>query len=151
VSSNGSLPAKLPGSRAAVSKLALHLTKIAFGCDSLAFLDERLRARGSEARLTTRYRPKRAEEITGGSLYWIIAHRIVARSPILRFADAEGGKTDIVIEARTIPVLAKPKRAHQGWRYLSGEDAPPDLADMGSGTEAMPDDLLNELGGLGLI
>lgn len=110
-----------------------------------------MRARGTEARLTTRYRPKRAEEIAGGSLYWIIAHRIVARSPILRFAEAEGGKTDIVIEARAIPVLAKPKRAHQGWRYLAGEDAPPDLAEIGGGTEAMPDDLLNELGGLGLI
>lgn len=135
--------------------MPLHLTKIAFRCDSVAFLEERLAARGvdsgGEARLTTRYRPKRAEEIAGGSLYWIIAHRIVARSPILRFDDAEGGRTDIVIAATAIPVLAKPKRAHQGWRYLADEDAPADVGADGSGSEALPAELRDELSALGLV
>lgn len=131
--------------------MPLHLTKIAFGCSSLAVLDKRLATRGSEARLTTRYRPKRAEEMAGGSLYWIIAHRIVARSPILRFDEAEGGKTDIVIEARTIPVLARPRRAHQGWRYLDAADAPADLSEAGEGAAAMPADLRDELSALGLV
>lgn len=131
--------------------MPLHLTKIAFGCASLAVLESRLAARGSEARLTTRYRPKRAEEIAGGSLYWIIAHRIVARSPILRFDDAEGGRTDIVIAARAIPVLAQPRRAHQGWRYLAAEDAPADLDSAGADMAAMPADLRDELASLGLV
>lgn len=132
--------------------MSLHLTKIAFGCPSLAFLEERLAARGTEARLTTRYRPKRAEEIVGGSLYWIIAHRIVARSPILRFDAAEDGKkTDIVIEARAIPVLARPRRAHQGWRYLDGADAPLDLIAAGEGAAEMPAELRDELSTLGLV
>jgi hypothetical protein len=118
----------------------------------LAFLEERLAARGSEARLTTRYRPKRAEEIVGGSLYWIIAHRIVARSPILRFDVAEDGKrTEIVIAARAIPVMARPRRAHQGWRYLEGPDAPRDLSDAGDGAAEMPAELRDELSTLGLV
>ena len=132
--------------------MPLHLTKIAFGCPSLAFLEERLAARGAEARLTTRYRPKRADEIIGGSLYWIIAHRIVARSPILRFDEAEHGKkTDIVIEARAIPVMARPRRAHQGWRYLDGADAPLDLSAAGEGAAEMPTELRDELSTLGLV
>lgn len=135
--------------------MPLHLTKIAFRCDSVAILDERLAARGSasggEARLTTRYRPKRADEIAGGSLYWIIAHRIVARSPILRFEEAEGGRTDIVIAATAIPVLARPKRAHQGWRYLGAQDAPPDVGGDDSGSDALPDGLREELSVLGLV
>lgn len=132
--------------------MPLHLTKIAFGCASLAVLEDRLVARGQEARLTTRYRPKRADEIVGGSLYWIIAHRIVARSPILRFDEAEDGKkTDIVISARAIPVLARPRRAHQGWRYLDAADAPPDLGDAAEGTAAMPAVLRDELSALGLV
>lgn len=131
--------------------MPLHLTKIAYGCSSLAVLEARLAARGAEARLTTRYRPKRAEEIAGGSLYWIIAHRIVARSPILRFDEAEGGRTDIVIAAQAIAVMARPRRAHQGWRYLDGADAPPDLADAGEGAAAMPAGLRDELSALGLV
>jgi hypothetical protein len=131
--------------------MPLHLTKIAYGCDSLALLEARLAVRGEEARLTTRYRPKRESEMAGGSLYWIIAHRIVARSPILRFDEAEGGRTDIVIAARAIPVLPRPRRAHQGWRYLADSDAPPDLAGMGSGIEELPAGMREELGALGLV
>ena len=132
--------------------MPLHLTKIAFGCPSLAFLEERLAVRGAEARLTTRNRPKRVEEIVGGSLYWIIAHRIVARSPILRFDMAEDGKkTDIVIEARTIPVMACPRRAHQGWRYLDGADVPRDLSEADEGAAEMPAELRDELSTLGLV
>lgn len=131
--------------------MPLHLTKIAFGCENLAVLEARLASRGAEARLTTRYRPKRVAEMVGGSLYWIIAHRLVARSPILRFDDAEGGKTDIVIEARCIPLSPRPRRAHQGWRYLAGDDVPPDLADLGEDSEALPDALRAQLGEMGLI
>ena len=131
--------------------MPLHLTKIAFGADSLAILDARLAARGTEARLTTRYRPRRADEIVGGSLYWIIAHRIVARSPILRFDDAADGRTDIVIAARAIPVLARAKRAHQGWRYLAAADAPADVGADGSGSAALPADLRDALSVLGLV
>ena len=64
--------------------MPLHLTKVAFGCTSVDFLAERLslRAEAGPVFLTTRYLPKRHEEIMGqGSLFWIIKHQLIARSP----------------------------------------------------------------------
>ena len=63
--------------------MPLHLTKVAFGVTSVDQLAARWRARADagEAFLTTRYLPKRHEEVVGaGSLYWIVKHQLVARS-----------------------------------------------------------------------
>ncbi|MFA5969597.1 MAG: DUF1489 domain-containing protein [Sphingomonas sp.] len=134
--------------------MPLHLTKVAFGVTSLDHLIERLAARAADGPvfLTTRYLPKRHEEIVGqGSLYWIIKHHLVARSPILGFGEAEGGRVSLFIDAVPIRVAAQPRRAHQGWRYLEDSDAP---ADLGSGDPAagdLPPDLVGELSALGLI
>jgi hypothetical protein len=129
----------------------LHLTKVAFGCTSLEHLSERIAARGDVVRLTTRYRPKRFEEIVGGSLFWILKHRLVGRSEIIGFDDAEGGKTDIVIKARVIATVAQPKRAHQGWRYLEASDAPADLGAGVEGAAELPAALAGELTAMGLL
>ena len=129
----------------------LHLTKVAFGCTSLDDLSERIEARGDVVRLTTRYRPKRHAEIIGGSLFWILKHKLVGRSEIISFDDAEGGKTDIVIKARVIATVAQPKRAHQGWRYLEAANAPRDLGDGAEGADALPAALAGELAAMGLL
>jgi hypothetical protein len=129
----------------------LHLTKVAFGCTSLEHLSERIELRGDVARLTTRYRPKRFEELIGGSLFWILKHRLVGRSEIVGFDEAEGGKTDIVIKARVIATVAQPKRAHQGWRYLEAVDAPRDLGAGADGADELPASLAGELASMGLI
>ena len=51
-----------------------------------------------------------------------------------------------------IPVRAKAKRAHQGWRYLEEKDAPRDLATGEVDARSqMPPRMLNELSKLGLI
>jgi hypothetical protein len=126
----------------------LHLTKVAFGCTSFEDLAARLATRTGAARLTTRYRPKRHEEIVGGSLFWILKHRLVGRSEIVAFEDAEGGRTDIVIKAQVIATVAQPKRAHQGWRYLEARDAPADLAGQ---AEGLPPELAGELAAMGLL
>ena len=129
----------------------LHLTKVAFGCTSLDDLSERIEARGDVVRLTTRYRPKRHAEIIGGSLFWILKHKLVGRSEIIGFDDAEGGKTDIVIKARVIATVAQPKHAHQGWRYLEAANAPRDLGDGAEGADELPAVLAGELAAVGLI
>jgi len=135
----------------------LHLTKVAYGAQSLEELHGWFQQRGAEARLTTRYLPKRFAEILpgegreGGSLYWIYKHQLVARSPILRFEEAEGGKTNIVISTRLVDVHPQPKRAHQGWRYLAAGDAPRDLHDGETAGDAMPAGLASELAKLGLV
>lgn len=134
--------------------MPLHLTKIAFRSESPATLRAWLEghAEQGEARLTTRYVPKRLAELEGGSLYWIHGHALVGRSPILGFQETGQGRYWIRLEPRLIPVRGIPKRAHQGWRYLEDKDAPPDI----SGGEvddldAMPPAMLGELTKLGLV
>ena len=132
--------------------MPLHLTKVAYGAQSLEEIHGWFAGRGSEVRLTTRYLPKRHEEIVpGGSLFWIFKHQLITRSPILRFEEAEGGKTNIVIAATMIDLHPRPKRAHQGWRYLSDEDAPVDLGAGEVAGDAMPVQLAGELARLGLV
>ena len=134
--------------------MPLHLTKVAFGATSLDHLAERLlaRAEAGPVFLTTRYLPKRHEEIIGGgSLFWIIKHQLVARSPILHFGDAEGGKVAIHIDPKLVLTHARPKRAHQGWRYLEDADAPVDLGVDEVAGDVMPAALMGKLSGLGLI
>lgn len=125
------------------------MTKVAYGATSFEDLRGWFRTRGETARLTTRYLPKRHEEMVGGSLYWIFKHQLVARSEILGFEEADGGRTNIVISTKLIDVHPKPKRAHQGWRYLEEADAPADLAD-GESAEVLPPSLAGELAKLGL-
>lgn len=135
--------------------MPLHLTKVAFGAASLDVLVERLRARAAvgPVELTTRYLPKRHAEIAGsGSLYWIVKHQLVARSPILGFGDADGGRIAIRLDPELVLVQARGKRAHQGWRYLEGADAPLDLGGgEAEGLGAMPPALQGALADLALI
>ena len=138
--------------------MPLHLTKVAFGVTSLDHLSERLRLRGEDGPvfLTTRYLPKRHAEIAGpdaagGSLFWIIKHTLVARSPILYFGEAEGGRVAIHIDPALVLTEGRPKRAHQGWRYLDAADAPVDLGAGMIAGDAMPASLLGKLAALGLI
>ena len=132
--------------------MPLHITKIAFGSESPATLRAWLESHEGEARLTTRYLPKRAAEMEGGSLYWIHGHRLVGRSPLIGFQETGQGRYWIRLQPRLIAVRAKPKRAHQGWRYLDEEDAPPDLGEgEADDLDAMPRALLGELTRLGLV
>ena len=131
----------------------LHLTKVAFGCGDADILRERLvgRGGGGETYIDTRYRPTRHAELVGGSLFWIIRHQLVARSRILRFEEGEGGRCLIRLEAELVPVRIRPRRAHQGWRYLTGDDAPADLGDEADDLSALPAGLMRELAMLALI
>jgi len=131
--------------------MPLHMTKIAFRAASPASLRDWLESHETEAHLTTRYLPKRHEEMAGGSLYWIMEHAIVGRSPIIGFAQREDGRWTIRLEPRLIPVETKAKRAHQGWRYLDEKDAPRDLAGTGGEGDVLPPRLVGELAKLGLV
>lgn len=130
----------------------LHLTKVAFACRDVGALEQRIagRAVGGEVRVATRMRPKRAAELVGGNLYWIVKHRLVAGLEILRFEDREDGRIDIVCSAELIAVSPMPRRAHQGWRYLEDADAP-NIEDDGSGLGALPPHLYGKLASLALV
>lgn len=134
--------------------MPLHLTKVAFGAASVDHLAERLRLRAEAGPvgITTRYLPKRHAEVAGqGSLYWIIKHQLVGRSAILHFGDAEGGRVAIHLDPALVLVETRPRRAHQGWRYLEAADCPADLCGDRTGLAAMPTALMSRLAALALI
>jgi hypothetical protein len=95
-------------------------------------------------------RPKRASELVGGNLYWIVKHRLIAGLEILRFEDRDDGRIDIVCSAELKKISPMPRRAHQGWRYLEDADAP-SAADDGSGIGALPPQLYGRLAALALV
>ena len=128
----------------------LHLTKVAFGCASVETLERRIaaRARSGEVRIATRFRPKRADELVGGSLHWIVKHRLVACQRILRFEDRSDGRIDIVCSAAFEAIVPIPKRAHQGWRYF---EADPAAVPDDSGVGEIPPRLYGKLAALALV
>ena len=130
--------------------MPLSMTKVAYGAQSLEEVHCWFANRGEVHRLTTRYLPKRHAEMIGGSVYWILKHQLVARSEILGFEEAESGRTAIVISSRLVNVHPRPRRAHQGWRYLEEDAVPADLAS-GEAGEVLPGHLAHELGKLGLL
>ena len=131
---------------------ALHLTKVAFGCATIESLEKRVAARthGGEMRVATRMRPKRADELIGGSLYWIVKHRLVGCQQILRLEDRKDGRIDIVCSGDLVVIAPSPKRAHQGWRYLEEAAAPSEQGD-GSGLAELPPRLYGKLAALALV
>jgi hypothetical protein len=132
--------------------MPLHLTKVAFGCRTIDALEKRViaRAHGGEMRVVTRMRPKRMAELVGGSIHWIVKHRLVGRQTILGFEDRKDGRIDIVLAGALELIPPTPRRAHQGWRYLEEADAPGADSD-DSGLGALPPRLYVKLSALALV
>jgi hypothetical protein len=133
---------------------SLNISKVAVGCASLEALKRRQDARVANGivPLVTRFRPKRADELIGGSVFWIVKHSITARQTIIGFADREEDRRTVIrLDPELVPVRAQAKRAHQGWRYLTPADAPQDLAGDECGLAALPPALAARLAGLALI
>ena len=130
----------------------LHLTKVAFGCRTIEALEKRVAARthGGEMRVATRMRPKRADELIGGSIHWIVKHRLIGRQQILRFEDRQDGRIDIVLSGTLELITPSPKRAHQGWRYLEAANSSAENDD-GSGIAELPPLLYSRLAALALL
>jgi hypothetical protein len=131
---------------------ALHLTKVAFGCRTVEALEKRVAARthDGEMRVATRMRPKRADELIGGSIHWIVKHRLIGRQEILRFEDRKDGRIDIVLSGTLELITPSPKRAHQGWRYLEAANSSVENDD-GSGVAELPPLLYSRLAALALL
>ena len=134
--------------------MPLHMSKVAVGCASLGTLQRRNEGRSADGTvaITTRFCPKRADELVGGSRFWIIKHRITARQTILGFdVDAVARRTTIRLDAKLVPVRIVAKRAHQGWRYLLPDDAPHDFDGDDDGLSSLPPALLGKLVSLALL
>ncbi len=139
--------------------MALHLLKLAVGIESTAHLQAVQAARQRLVHVT-RFTPRRAAEIlAGGSLYWVIRHRIRVRQRILGFdrhktADSKTVKCAILLDRELIATDPVRRRPHQGWRYLDAADAPRDLGPVGTadaGDYGFPPEMAAELRELGLL
>jgi hypothetical protein len=141
--------------------MALNLVKLCVGVttlEELAAWIASLRDASGQPREqvhTTRMIPRRMDELLdGGSLYWVIKGNVQVRQRLLDvrpFTDGEGiERCHLVLDRELVPTLWQPRRAFQGWRYLSVSDAPADLSGQG-GAASLPPALRLELAQLGLL
>ncbi|MEL6266615.1 MAG: DUF1489 domain-containing protein [Pseudomonadota bacterium] len=158
----------------------LNLVKLCVGADTIedlaawqAHLATTRTAAGlpPEPRHVTRQWPRRAAEILGqgeagpgkgsGSLYWVIRGLILVRQRITALEETPGEdgiiRCGIVMDPQIVRVESRPRRVFQGWRYLTGADAPPDLGiwradsqDDGAASAALPRELEVALDALGV-
>jgi hypothetical protein len=133
----------------------LHLIKLCVGADTpddLRRWRARRAAEGHRPIVHTRQTPKRAEEILdGGSLFWVFKGQVLIRQSVAAIETIGQGaarRCEILLADEMIPTAPQPRRAFQGWRYLTVQDAPPDLV-FGSADETIPADLARELRELG--
>ena len=132
----------MAGAAAYEDAMALHLIKLCVGAEldrgpgrlagrALATTPQG-RRKATDLFHRTFQTPKRRDELLdGGSLYWVIKGIVQVRQPLLDIA--EGHKEDgtpcclLILKTELIAVRPSPRRAFQGWRYLSAAEAPPDL------------------------
>ena len=95
----------------------------------------------------TRQTPKRgAECLEGGSLYWVMRGAVLCRQPILAIdtiGEGPASRCEIVLGPEIVLTEPQPRRAFQGWRYLTAADAPADLTASNDGE--MPIELARKL------
>jgi hypothetical protein len=151
-------------SRAHIGTMALNILKLCVGAESIEHLEDYIAARyqrgghylvSGKPFHTTRMVPKRVDEILdGGSLYWVIKGNVQCRQRLAEiepFIDSEGiSRCHLVMEREVIKTHWQPRRAFQGWRYLTDADAPRDLS-AGEIAADMPANLRAELASLGLL
>jgi hypothetical protein len=139
----------------------LHVTKLAVGVrdiDHLRDLQADRMRDGLPLRHRTRNFPRRRSEVVdGGSMYWVIAGTMIARQRILDIIEDQRPDltacTSFILDPDLVPLVGRPTRPFQGWRYLEAEAAPPDMPSLGAilGLDALPAGLRHELQALCLL
>ena len=143
--------------------MTTHLVKLCVGASSVDDQSDGIKRRSEANKAAghgnvhdhvTRMFPRREEELLdGGSLYWVIKGVVQVRQKIIRLDRHTGSdgidRCAIILEPTLVETEPQPRRAFQGWRYLSAEDAPKDLARAEAGRA--PPALNAELAELGLL
>ncbi|MBM1558078.1 DUF1489 domain-containing protein [Sulfitobacter mediterraneus] len=139
----------------------VNLIKLSVGTDSVEGLAEwhatkRAQTADGLPRHVTRMWPKReAEILNGGSIFWVIKGAIQCRQRILRLDEQIGSdgirRCAIVLEPNLVRTQSSLRRPFQGWRYLTTQDAPPDLPEGRENEEALPVELNQALAEIGVL
>jgi hypothetical protein len=138
--------------------MTLHLIKLAVGADNIEDMTSWQAARlkkAGELLHVTRMVPKRADALLPkGSIYWVIKGMIRLRQRLVEIRPVQGqdgvARCALVLDPKLVPVRPTPRRAFQGWRYLTAADAPRDLP-KGARARDMPEGLHETLNELGLL
>ncbi len=140
--------------------MTINLVKLCVGAEAVEDLidwQDSPRAWGPDGqpRHITRMWPKRAAELLdGGSLYWVFKGMILARQRVVRLDEVLGGdgitRCAIVLDRDVIRTESVPRRPFQGWRYLTPEDAPSDLAGSRQHEDSLPPELSAALADIGV-
>lgn len=136
----------------------LHLIKLCVGVETMndlvAWSKQCVKRRGVQDHVTRMFPTRKDEIINGGSLYWVIRGVITCRQEIADLQQVTGrdgiSRCRIVFKPKIIAVRPAPRRAFQGWRYLTAEDAPPDLK-KGQAAADMEEKMRRDLAALGLL
>jgi hypothetical protein len=139
--------------------MPLNLIKLCVGVSEIEEMQSWIKIHknaGHELDHVTRMFPRRKDEILPhGSLYWVIRGLILCRQPIADLQAVTGAdgieRCRIVFEPKIIQVRPTPRRAFQGWRYLTSEDAPADVKKGKEGAADLPEAMRRELATLGLL
>ncbi len=121
--------------------MTLHILKLCVGVDSVEDLASWQRRRLATMRKTdadaelmhvTRQTPRREGFAPGSSsIYWVIGGYIRVRQKITALREVQGAdgivRCGLAFDPELVPVEPVPRRAFQGWRYLSAAEAPADL------------------------
>ncbi len=107
-----------------------------------------------------RQRPRRVDELKGGSVYFVYRNHTMFRMPFVgvepvrefttRYDPFFENHFAIMCSPHHVAVEPRPVRFLRGWRYLEGRDAPPDLAGGVHHDGGLPESLRRELHDLGL-
>lgn len=143
---------------AAMTAPSLHMMKLCVGAPHPEALERWQSDRFCDGRPehVTRMWPKRAEELlAGGSIFWVFKGTMLARQRLLDLRERVGDdgitRCALILDREVVRVAAVPRRAFQGWRYLSAADAPPDLPAGRAAESPLPPKLARELAEMGLL
>lgn len=136
----------------------LHLIKLCVGVETMselvAWSKQCVKRRGVQDHVTRMFPSRKDEILNGGSLYWVIRGVITCRQEIADLKQVTGrdgiSRCRIIFKPKVIAVRPAPRRAFQGWRYLTAEDAPPDLK-KGQAAADMDEAMRRDLAALGLL
>lgn len=145
--------------------MTVNILKLSVGTESIESLEAwqagrmkvlRDTGRSGEVWHRTRMFPRRRDEVLdGGSMYWVIRGVIQVRQRIIDLRPVTGDdgieRCEIVFDPELVPVKPVPRRPFQGWRYITTEDAPPDLTESGAMAIDMPPAMRMELAELCLL
>jgi hypothetical protein len=139
----------------------LHLTKLAVGVRDTDHLHELQAERmldHAPLRHRTRNFPRRRTDVLdGGSMYWVISGTMMARQRIVDIIEDRRDDltpcTSLILDPELVPLVGRPTRPFQGWRYLDPDGAPPDMPACNAiaGLDGLPTSLRQELRALCLL